>query len=311
MQKITQSLSRSSEKDAKFQNEYLDTLFSDRSGLQKKSPKKKAKKCEEKAKVDEHIYQRLVFALRKRVKNEADFNDVQIIEHFECIQFDREESACEKCICGKTELVNLFYMRNKTLKKSYEDEDDIEYFLSTFIVGSECISNWYKKRNEKKKYKRGKPIEFEFMKMTTNGIIGHFREATSMKIKVSDKNGENLRFVMKKAWNITISNKAIFEEFELFEKDYKTTIKPKLNNALDLKVIVEDEVLKKVKKSYLIPGKLTKDSRHKFYLKIILDDKSQINAKPLPINFYLMKMDRPESKTFRTTEPSSGKDFLM
>ena len=63
----------------------------------------------------------------------------KIVNQFECVGFDRDEFASEKCVCGKEELKWLYYMKNK--KKINE-----EYALSTFIVGSSCINTFYKSR---------------------------------------------------------------------------------------------------------------------------------------------------------------------
>ena len=64
----------------------------------------------------------------------------KIVNQFECVGFDRDEFATEKCVCGKEELKWLYYMKNK--KKINE-----EYALSTFIVGSSCINTFYKSRS--------------------------------------------------------------------------------------------------------------------------------------------------------------------
>ena len=70
----------------------------------------------------------------------SSISDKQIIKEFECVGYDKDEYASEKCVCGKKELVWLYYMKNK--KKV-----GIDHALSTFIVGSVCINTFYKSRS--------------------------------------------------------------------------------------------------------------------------------------------------------------------
>ena len=85
------------------------------------------KKSKKKVKADPDVYQRLVNGLRKHA-TDPKLSDKEVINQFECVGYDRDESASEKCVCGKQELVWLHYMKNK--KKV-----DEEYALSTFIGG--------------------------------------------------------------------------------------------------------------------------------------------------------------------------------
>merc|ERR1712223_39434 len=126
-------------------------------------------------------------------------SDKEVINQFECVGYDRDESASEKCVCGKQELVWLHYMKNK--KKV-----DEEYALSTFIVGSVCINTFYKSRKEKNKlYKGHNPIEMTFMQWSQKGIVGHFRKEIQTKLKISSKNGK-VKEHSRRAWIITVSN---------------------------------------------------------------------------------------------------------
>jgi len=243
-----------------------------------------------------------VNGLRKHATNPK-LSDKKIVNQFECVGFDRDEFASEKCVCGKEELKWLYYMKNK--KKINE-----EYALSTFIVGSSCINTFYKSRKEKNKiYKGHNPIEFTFMQWSQKGIIGNFRKQIKIPVKIS-KNGKVKEF-QRNAWVITVSNKAVFEDFEALEKEYSTSIQPKVNNAIEITVIVSENVLKKMKKTYLKDSKcLEKNTRHKFFLNFKIDDHTQMGKPPIPINFHLSKLENPEASNFRCSEPTSGKDFL-
>ena len=80
----------------------------------------------------------------------------------------------------------------------------------------------------------------------------------------------------------------------------------KQNNAIDIKVIVENGILKKIQKNYGEP--LTyKDSRHKYFIRFNADDHSRENA---GLNFYLGDVKSAKSTVSRSSEPRSGKDFI-
>ena len=89
------------------------------------------KKKDIKENEDPYIYKRLVNGLRPLATN-PDLEDIEIIKEFELDHFDRDPERMEKCVCGKTELVNLYYMKNR--KKMFES-DLIDYATSTCIVG--------------------------------------------------------------------------------------------------------------------------------------------------------------------------------
>jgi len=300
MTKLKEALSRSSEKHIKFSNQYLEELHKDQLGSRKKA--KNQQKIKEKIKADPDVFQRLVNGLRKHATNPK-LSDKKIVNQFECVGFDRDEFATEKCVCGKEELKWLYYMKNK--KKINE-----EYALSTFIVGSSCINTFYKSRKEKNKiYKGHNPIEFTFMQWSQKGIIGNFRKQIKIPVKIS-KNGKVKEF-QRNAWVITVSNKAVFEDFDALEKEYSTSIQPKVNNAIEITVIVSENVLNKMKKTYLKDSNcLEKNTRHKFFLNFKIDDHTQMGKPPIPINFHLSKLENPEASNFRCSEPTSGKDFL-
>ena len=102
-----------------------------------------------------------------------------------------------------------------------------------------------------------------------------------------------------------------FEDFEALEKEYSTSIQPKVNNAIEITVIVSEKVLNKMKKTYLKDSNcLEKNTRHKFFLNFKIDDHTQMGKPPIPINFHLSKLENPEASNFRCSEPTSGKDFL-
>ena len=66
MSEIKEILSRSSEKDIKFSNQYYEELSKDQLGSGKKKGKKSPKK---KVKADPDVYKRLVNGLRKHATN--------------------------------------------------------------------------------------------------------------------------------------------------------------------------------------------------------------------------------------------------
>ena len=171
--------------------------------------------------------------------------------------------------------------------------------------------NWNFRKEKNKLYKGHNPIEFTFMQWSQKGIIGHFRKQIKTQVNISSKNGKTKEY-SKRAWIITVSNKAIFEDFEALEKEYTTKIVPKVNNAIEITVLVSDKVLAKMKKSYLKNDSdcLKKDTRHKFYLNFKIDDHTQMGKHPIPINFHLFKIENPEASNYKCSEPTSGKDFL-
>ena len=71
---------------------------------------------------------------------------------------------------------------------------------------------------------------------------------------------------------------------------------------MDLTITVEEKVLKEIKKSYNF--ELKKDSRHRFFLKLDYEERSKA------LHFYLQDLQNPESNVFRSSEPTTGKDFL-
>ena len=102
-------------------------------------------------------------------------------------------------------------------------------------------------------------------------------------------------------------NRFVFSElltknFRFAKQEYKLKLKKGKNNAVDLKIAVEEKVLKRIKKSYNF--KLKKDSRHRFFLKLDFEEKSKA------LHFYLQDLQNPESNVFRSSEPTTGKDFL-
>lgn len=101
------------------------------SNLRKKSPKKKDIKDDE----DPYIYKKLVNGLRP-FATDPDLDDIEIIKEFELHEYDIDKDRMEKCVCGKTELVHLYYMKNR--KKMFES-DLIDYATSTCIVGKLTI----------------------------------------------------------------------------------------------------------------------------------------------------------------------------
>ena len=126
--------------------------------------------------------------------------------------------------------------------------------------------------------------------------------------------GKNLTYDLSSIklhnWDHT-NYKAVFEDFEALEKEYLTSIQPKVNNAIEITVIVSKNVLNKMKKTYLKDSNcLEKNTRHKFFLNFKIDDHTQLGNPPIPINFYLSKLENPEASNFRCSEPTSGKDFL-
>ena len=60
--------------------------------------------------------------------------DFDIIEQFEIVGSDVDESRSESCVCGKDQLKYLYYIKNKKLR---ENEDDfVEYATTTLIIGN-------------------------------------------------------------------------------------------------------------------------------------------------------------------------------
>ena len=99
-----------------------------------------------------------------------------------------------------------------------------------------------------------------------------------------------------------IFSELLTKNFKVAKQEYKLKLKKGKNNAVDLKIAVEEKVLKKIKKSYKF--KLEKDSRHRFFLKLDFEEKSKA------LHFYLQDLQNPESNVFRSSEPTTGKDFL-
>ena len=160
------------------------------------------------------MFQRLIKNLKQHVVGDVKkLKDFDIIDQFEIVGSDVDESRSESCVCGKDQLKYLYYIKNKKLR---ENEDDfVEYATTTLIIGklkqfhektskswkivilgSECIRHWYltKHKARKDKNKTAKPIESEFMKFLEKGVIGNFRREL--------KNREP----KKHLWIITISS---------------------------------------------------------------------------------------------------------
>ena len=72
-------------------------------------------------------------------------------------------------------------------------------------------------------------------------------------------------------------------------------------------------MLTKLKKKYFKPKteQLDRDSRHSFYLKFKVDELGEAPEPPLPVRFYIEDLANPESKVYKSSEPTSGKDFLI
>merc|ERR1712107_330242 len=113
------------------------------------------------------------------------------------------------------------------------------------------------------------------------------------------KSGSKVRI-----WKITISSEILTKNFKEAEKRYKLKIDKKQNNAIDCQIVVEDKVLRKMKKSYIESGTLEKDSRHKFFIKLKTGDQTGC------LNFYLKDIVSAESNVYRSSDPTCGKDFL-
>ena len=180
------------------------------------------------------------------------------------------------------------------------------------IVGSECINHWHlanhKNRRKKLGLKNTKPIEKEFMNWLEKGVIGNFRKSEKSKIKKSVKFKGEIKHKLQNVtvWTLTISSTILTKDFEAVQKLYDLKIVKKQNNAIDIKVIVENGILKKIQKNYGEP--LTKkDSRHKYFIRYNADDHSRKNA---GLNFYLGDVKSAKSTVSRSSEPRSGKDFI-
>ena len=165
-------------------------------------------------------------------------------------------------------------------------------------------------KNRRKKYgiKNVKPIEKEFMNWLEKGVIGNFRKSEKSKIKKSVEIKGKIKHKLQDVtiWTLTISSTILSKDFEAVQKLYNLKIVKKQNNAIDIKVIVETGILKKIKKNYGEP--LTeKDSRHKYFIRFNADDHSRKNA---GLNFYLGDVKSAKSTVSRSSEPRSGKDFI-
>ena len=100
----------------------------------------------------------------------------------------------------------------------------------------------------------------------------------------------------------------LFRDFDVVKKYYNLKIDKKENNSIDVTIIVDSEKLDNIKKNY--SGEIEKDSRHRFFLKIKSDETSENDESRPGINFYLEDLQNPESQVFRSSEPTSGKDFI-
>ena len=304
LEDIKEKLSRSSEKDKQRKDDYYKAVYEEKFSPKKKSPKKAVIDKEDE---DPYIYKRLVNGLRA-FATDPELEDIEIIKEFELDEYDYDQSKLENCVCGKNELVHLYYMKNR--KKKLES-DLIDWATSTCIVGSECITTFNRVKHKSREHLKGRqPIEKEFMKWAQDGIIGHFRQERKVKLKVHLKKSIQMRTCQE--WTISIPSKIISADFEGFCKQYKVPIKLKKNGAIDVKILVTPSILTHLKKTYFYPEteRLEDDSRHRFYLKFKVDELGEVNDPPYPVRFYVYDLDKPESKAFRSSEPTSGKDFL-
>ena len=255
---------------------------------------------EEKEDVSEEgkvIYARLMENLREFAVNGKDLTHMELIEQFEPDGSDYDPTRSESCVCGKEGLVHLFFIKNKLWKEI----DIIEYATKTIIIGSECINHWYKKKNLVRGYKNVKPIESEFMKWLKNGIVGHIRQSEILNIgRCPPEANANTNSKREMVLTIALTSKVIFKDFNVAREVYDLKIKKIKNNAITVKVIVPPN-MKKVAKT------LKKDSRHRFFMRFKAEDYSR---DPPGLNFYLQDVQSAESKVYKTSEPTTGKDFL-
>ena len=255
---------------------------------------------EEKEDVSEEgkvIYARLMENLREFAVNGKDLTHMELIEQFEPDGSDYDPTRSESCVCGKEGLVHLFFIKNKL----WREINIIEYATKTIIIGSECINHWYKKKNLVRGYKNVKPIESEFMKWLKNGIVGHIRQSEILNIgRCPPEANVNTNSKREMVLTIALTSKVIFKDFNVAREVYDLKIKKIKNNAITVKVIVPPN-MKRVAKT------LKKDSRHRFYLRFKAEDYSR---DPPGLNFYLQDVQSAESKVYKTSEPTTGKDFL-
>ena len=313
LEDVIADLGRKSEKDQQLMDDYHMKVYEEKFSPKKKSPKKKVDKENE----DPYIFKNLVgcwdpkkqeYTGLRAFATDPELEDIEIIKEFEVVDYDRDEGRMEKCVCGKEELVHLFYLKNR--KKKLES-DLIDYATSTCIVGSECVTTFNRVKHKSRDHLKGRqPIEKEFIKWAQDGIIGHFRKERQVKLKVHLKKSIKMRTCQE--WTITIPSKIISEDFEGFCKQYNVPIKIKENGAIDIKVLVTPTVLTHLKKTYFYPEteSLENDSRHKFYIRFKVDELGEHDDPPYPVRFYVYNLENPESKAFRSSEPTSGKDFL-
>ena len=80
------------------------------------------------------MFQRLIKNLKQHVVGDVKkLKDFDIIDQFEIVGSDVDESRSESCVCGKDQLKYLYYIKNKKLR---ENEDDfVEYATTTLIIG--------------------------------------------------------------------------------------------------------------------------------------------------------------------------------
>jgi hypothetical protein len=101
----------------------------------------------------------------------------------------------------------------------------------------------------------------------------------------------------------------LVEHIKDIGKQYKLRMTPTKNQALDIYVFISKEALKKG----ILKGKksknLKKDSRHKFIIRVTQDNLT-LSEPPYELNFHLVKVISAESTICKTSEPTSGKDFV-
>ena len=67
------------------------------------------------------------------VGNVKKLKDFDIIDQFEIVGSDVDESRSENCVCGKDRLKYLYFIKNKKLREN--EEDIVEYATTTLIIG--------------------------------------------------------------------------------------------------------------------------------------------------------------------------------
>ena len=127
LEETLQGLRRERPEDIENRENYLNSTFERQL---KKSPKKKP--TEKVPELDKNIYERLINKLKElAIGKKKDLSDLEILKQFEEVGSAIDDDMESECICGKTGLKYLYFIKNKLLKA----KDPVEYATSQPIIG--------------------------------------------------------------------------------------------------------------------------------------------------------------------------------